>query len=44
MLMRRDFSWNQGKWTARDEREAAATPFATRLRHQVRRILVRLGW
>ena len=44
MLMRRDFSWNQGKWTARDAREAAATPLATRLRHRLRRMLVRLGW
>ena len=44
MLMRRDFSWNQGKWTTRDAREAAATPLATRLRHRLRRMLVRLGW
>lgn len=44
MLMRRDFSWNRGKWTARDAREAAATPLARRLRHRLRQMLVRLGW
>lgn len=44
MLMRRDFSWNQGKWTTHDARETAATPLATRLRHRLRRMLVRLGW
>jgi hypothetical protein len=42
--MRRDFDWNRGKRTGRDEREAAATPLPARLRRSVRRILVRLGW
>jgi hypothetical protein len=43
-MMRRDFAWNRGKWTARDAREAAATPLATRLRQALRRTLIRLGW
>jgi hypothetical protein len=25
--IRRDFEWNRAKWTARDERQATATPF-----------------
>lgn len=42
--MRRDFEWNRAKWTARDERQATATPLKDRLRNQVRRALIRLGW
>ena len=43
-MMRRDFAWNRGKRTGRDEREAAATPLPARLRRGLRRMLVRLGW
>lgn len=43
-MMRSDFAWNRGKRTGRDEREAAATPLPARLRRNLRRLLVRLGW
>jgi hypothetical protein len=42
--IRRDFEWNRAKWTARDERQATATPFHDRLLNQMRRTLTRLGW
>ncbi|WP_203075686.1 phytanoyl-CoA dioxygenase family protein [Falsiroseomonas ponticola] len=43
-LIRRDFAWNRGKWTARDAREAASLPLAERLRRGLRRTRMRLGW
>lgn len=41
--VRKDFPWNVGKRTARDEREARATPLRRRLRLRLRHALLRLG-
>jgi hypothetical protein len=43
-LIRRDFEWNQGKFTYRDERELSAMPFKQRLKRQIKQTLIRLGW
>jgi ectoine hydroxylase-related dioxygenase (phytanoyl-CoA dioxygenase family) len=42
MMVSRDFDWNQGKRSARDDRAAKATPLSYRLRRHVRLSVLRL--
>jgi ectoine hydroxylase-related dioxygenase (phytanoyl-CoA dioxygenase family) len=44
MIVSRDFDWNRGKQTARDERAAKSTPLAQRLRRSVRLGLLRFAF
>lgn len=43
-LIRRDFAWNQGKFTYRDERELSAMPLPQRIKRRVKQTLIKLGW
>ena len=42
-MIRRDFAWNYGKRTARDDRAAKSSPLVKRLRRNLRLGLIRLG-